>query len=83
MSSKDKQRLEKGALGKMVSEMNNAQFKEFDKEFLAKSMVIIRVYVLRALSLAQMDEDSLSDPYVKIRLGKKVVDVRIHFFNYI
>ena len=45
-----------------------------DKEFMEKTPVIIRVYVLQGISLAQMDEDSLSDPYLKLKLGDQVQD---------
>ena len=45
-----------------------------DKEFMEKTPVIIRVYVLKAFSLAHMDEDSPSDPYLKIKLGEQVQD---------
>lgn len=45
-----------------------------DKEFMEKTPVIIRVYILQGISLAQMDDDSLSDPYLKIKLGDQVQD---------
>jgi hypothetical protein len=41
------------------------------KRLLVHSECIIRVYVLDAFGLAQRDTDSLSDPYVLIKLGKK------------
>lgn len=47
---------------------------DIDKEFMEKTPVIIRVYILQAFSLAQMDDDSLSDPYLKILLGDQVQD---------
>ncbi len=50
-----------------------------DKEFMEKTPVIIRVYVLQAISLAQMDDDSLSDPYLMIKLGNQVQDTAKDF----
>ena len=55
--------------------MEKKEREDFDKEFMAKTMVIIRVYITRGESLAQVDEDSLSDPYLKIKIGKKSKDV--------
>ncbi len=37
-------------------------------------MVVIRIYVLTATGLFACDDDGLSDPYIKIRLGNKVID---------
>lgn len=44
------------------------------KEFIEKSMCYVRVYVLSAYSLAQLDSDSLSDPYLRLVLGDQVQD---------
>ena len=45
-----------------------------DKDFMEKTPVIIRAYILQGITLAQMDEDSLSDPYIKVKLGDQVQD---------
>ena len=49
--------------------------KKMDTEFLEKTEVLVRVYVLNATNLPQMDADSASDPYLKIILGNKTIDV--------
>ena len=38
--------------------------------------VLSRVYLLRGLKLKGLDDTGMSDPYVKIRLGKAVIDDR-------
>ena len=75
MSERDKRKLESVKFSKLASELVDSELKKFDKEFLTRTMVIIRVYILKGISLAQMDDDSLSDPYIKIKLGNKSVDV--------
>ena len=55
--------------------MSKKEQEKFDKEFMAKTMVMIRVYITRAENLAQVDDDSLSDPYIKIKIGKNSKDV--------
>jgi hypothetical protein len=47
-----------------------------DKEFIEKSPVIVRVYIISAVSLPAMDDDSLSDPYIEIKLGQERKDVK-------
>jgi len=47
-----------------------------DKEFIEKSQVIVRVYILNVVSLPQMDDDSLSDPYIEVKLGSETKDVK-------
>jgi hypothetical protein len=34
----------------------------------------VRVYIVRAINLAERDSDSASDPYVKVILGDQVHD---------
>ena len=52
---------------------SDEDFEEMTKKLLLKNECVIRVYVLDAFDLAQRDEDSLSDPYVLVKLGKKTV----------
>lgn len=47
----------------------------FDKEFIDKTQVIVRVYIINAVSLPQMDDDSLSDPYIEVKLGNEKKNV--------
>lgn len=53
------------------SDDEDEDFEEMKKRLLVKAECIIRVYVLDAFGLAQRDTDSLSDPYVLVKLGKK------------
>ena len=47
---------------------------QLDSEFLLKQNVIVRIYILECTGLYAMDNDSLSDPYVIIKLGNKVIN---------
>ena len=47
---------------------------DLDREYMQKNNCIVRVYVISAFGLAQLDSDSLSDPYLKVILGNTVVD---------
>jgi hypothetical protein len=47
-------------------------FQEITKKLLCKTECIVRVYILDCKGIMQKDEDSLSDPYVLVKLGKKV-----------
>uniref|UniRef100_A0A670ZC91 Myoferlin n=1 Tax=Pseudonaja textilis TaxID=8673 RepID=A0A670ZC91_PSETE len=40
---------------------------------------IVRIYVVRGLELQPKDNNGLCDPYIKISLGKKVVEDRDHY----
>ncbi|KAJ6668914.1 hypothetical protein lerEdw1_007723 [Lerista edwardsae] len=40
---------------------------------------IIRIYIARALELQPQDNNGLCDPYIKISLGKKVIEDRDHY----
>lgn len=46
-----------------------------DLDFLKKAECIVRCYILDASNLAAKDEDSNSDPYLKVQLGDKIIDV--------
>lgn len=54
---------------------------EFNKAFMEKTLCFIRLYVLSAFSLSQMDSDSLSDPYLKIILGDQVKDTEDEYLK--
>uniref|UniRef100_A0A8C5RHE0 Myoferlin n=1 Tax=Laticauda laticaudata TaxID=8630 RepID=A0A8C5RHE0_LATLA len=40
---------------------------------------IVRIYVVRGLELQPKDNNGLCDPYIKISLGKKIVEDRDHY----
>ncbi|MGH0119718.1 UNVERIFIED_CONTAM: hypothetical protein FKN15_058671 [Acipenser sinensis] len=40
---------------------------------------IVRIYIIRAIDLQPKDNNGLCDPYLKIALGKKVVEDRDHY----
>lgn len=50
---------------------------EIDALILKEEEFLVRVYVIDVLNLQQMDDDSLSDPYVRIVLGSRTIDVNI------
>ena len=47
---------------------------DLNKEFMERTVCLIRVYVISATTLAQLDEDSLSDPYLVLKLGDQTQD---------
>lgn len=47
---------------------------QLDNEFMVKQSIVVRVYILGAYGLTSCDSDSLSDPYVKVKLGNQEVD---------
>lgn len=47
-----------------------------DLDFLKKAECIVRCYILDATNLAAKDEDSNSDPYLRVQLGDRVFDVK-------
>ena len=57
--------------GKTESEFN------IDKEFLVKKELFVRVYICTAMSLPSLDDGSLSDPYIQIKLGKTIINVSL------
>jgi hypothetical protein len=58
------------------SEVTNDQFDDVRKMLMNKQKCVVRVYVLDAFELEQKDSSSLSDPYVRIKLGKEIVSDR-------
>ena len=48
-------------------------FEDINKYMLIKTPVIVRVYILQLLNLADRDTFSESDPYIKILLGDKIL----------
>ena len=60
-----------------LSTMNNKdiiKIGNYDKEFMEKTHCFVRLYVINAESLAQLDTDSLSDPYLKVIIGNETQD---------
>ena len=47
---------------------------KMDQELIAKKSCLVRVYVIDCEELNARDEDSLSDPYLVIKCGKKVIN---------
>ena len=43
--------------------------------------MIIRVYILEFTNIMSKDDDSLSDPYMKIICNNKIIDVKCNFNN--
>jgi len=61
-----------------VGQFANTSGLEFsDREFLKKTDVIVRLYVIEAEGLPDKDENSHSDPYLVIKFGKKIINVRV------
>ena len=57
-------------------------FEDINKYILIKTPVIVRIYILQLLQLADRDAFSQSDPYIKILLGEKVlVNEKKKFFK--
>lgn len=89
MSGSEKAKIEKNKatfIAKAYFENRSASIHEvkgknkinIDKEFIEKTQVIVRVYIIKAFSLPQMDDDSLSDPYIEVKLGDDRKDVNIY-----
>lgn len=55
-------------------EENYVQFESVRKMLLVKTQVIVRVYIVEALNLAQKDYKSNSDPYIRIKLQDQIID---------
>lgn len=51
------------------SSQRNADFDAITKQLLIKKKCVVRVYILDAFDIEQKDADSLSDPYVRVKLG--------------
>ena len=75
----DKADIMQGLLGhviggrKVEEEDENVQFDELSRMIRSKSKVICRLFILDAFGVAQKDENSLSDPYLLIKLGDTVI----------
>lgn len=50
------------------------KYQDITKKILIKQEVIVRIYVLELRDLAKRDLTSESDPFLKIRLGKNLID---------
>lgn len=50
------------------------KYQDITKKILIKQDVIVRIYVLELRDLAKRDLTSESDPFLKIRLGKNLID---------
>ena len=50
---------------------SDEDFEEMTNRLLVKTQCVVRVYILDAFDLAQRDANSLSDPYLLVKLGKK------------
>lgn len=48
-----------------------------DVDFLRVTKCTVRCYVIEGCDLADKDENSASDPYLKVQLGDKIIDVNI------
>eukprot|EP01017_Pseudomicrothorax_dubius_P045811 TRINITY_DN7982_c0_g1_i1.p1 TRINITY_DN7982_c0_g1~~TRINITY_DN7982_c0_g1_i1.p1 ORF type:complete len:406 (+),score=138.25 TRINITY_DN7982_c0_g1_i1:307-1524(+) len=47
---------------------------KIDLDFMSKTPVLIRLYMIDAFEIPPKDDDSDSDPFLKIRLGKTLID---------
>jgi len=56
-----------------VEEDEDLQFDELSRMIRSKSKVICRLFILDAFGVAQKDENSLSDPYLVIKLGDTTI----------
>ena len=86
MSKSQKDNLAKQFSDKLLNEMEaNRSFEslnmlgkptiiDLNKEFMERTPVLVRVYMISATSLAQLDEDSLSDPYLVLKLGEQMLN---------
>jgi len=60
-------------------EEDDQRFEELDSLILKSQDILVRVYVIDALNLQPMDNDSLSDPYLQLILGSNKINVIIDF----
>ena len=51
-------------------------YSTLSKLLLRKTHCFVRIYLIDGFDLAQRDVGSHSDPYIKIKFGKKVIDER-------
>ena len=68
---------------RIKSKLNDVQddgsFDIIAKQLLTKTNVLVRVYVIDAFNLEQMDMNSPSDPYLIIKLGKEKISDRENY----
>ncbi|CAG9312955.1 unnamed protein product [Blepharisma stoltei] len=57
----------------------DTEFENIQRSLLTKTDILVRVYVIDAFNLAQKDLKSNSDPYLRIKLGKHVIDDSDHY----
>ena len=54
-------------------------FEAISKLLVKKSDCLIRVYIIDALDLVQKDSDGASDPYLRLKLGSRIIDDRKNY----
>ena len=54
-------------------------FKTITKQLLVRTECVVRVYILNGIDLAQRDLDSPSDPYIRLKIGKKKFNDRENY----
>lgn len=64
---------------RISSHLEEDGFEQIAKLLLVKTNCIVRVYIVDALDLEQMDLNSPSDPYLIIKLGKQKISDREHY----
>ena len=71
----------------MLNPRNEDRLDEIDSLILKNEDFLVRVYVIDALNLESMDDDSLSDPYIQLILGETKIHVIFsiisRFFSFI
>ena len=58
----------------MTDPAEKKKSEELSKKLLVNNEVIVRIYVLECFGLMSMDEEGNSDPYLRFKLGKKVIN---------
>ena len=64
---------------KVKSSEDNDGFEKISKLLVTKSDCLVRVYIIDALDLIQKDSDSASDPYLRIKLGGRMINERANY----
>lgn len=57
----------------------DAAFDDISRRILIKQDCLVRIYMIDAFGLTPKDRGSMSDPYLKLKLGKKLIDERDHY----